>query len=243
MPIHGDLNKFNEVQGAEQQFTLQNSKLLKVDLRHGEVLARAGAMVAYQGDAKFQNKGSGGVGKFLKKAATGEGATMMHVTGSGEVFLANQAEDILVLYLENDQISVNGKNLLAHSASVASDIKSVGGGLAGAMAGGLFNMALTGTGYVAITTDGPPVMLDVTSAPTFADPQAAVMWTAGVSMSINRDTTGGAVSVMRGSGETIQMAFGGEGFVLVQPSEGRFGGAGGGGDAGGGGLLGQVLGG
>lgn len=243
MPIHGDLGKFNEVQGAEQQFTLQNSKLLKVDLRHGEIEARVGSMVAYQGQATFENKGSGGMGKFLKKAVTGEGASVMHVAGSGEVFLANQAEDVLVLYLENDQISVSGKNILAFSSSVAWDIKSIGGGVAGAMAGGLFNVTLSGTGYVAITTDGPPVLLDVASAPTFADPQAAVMWTAGVTMSINRDTTGGAVAMMRGSGESIQMAFGGQGFVLVQPSEGPVFGDGGGGNNSGGGLLGQVLGG
>lgn len=241
MPIHGDLGKYNEIQGAEQQFSLQNSKMLKVDLRYGEIEAKVGAMVAYQGQATFENKGSGGVGKFLKKAVTGEGTSVMHVAGSGEVFLANEAEDILVLYLENDQISVNGKNVLAFSSSITWDIKSIGGGVAGALAGGLFNMVLTGTGYVAITTDGPPILLDVASAPTFADPQAAVMWTSGVTMSINRDTTGGAVAMVRGSGEGIQMAFAGQGSVLVQPSEGRV--FGGGGDSGGGGILGQVLGG
>jgi uncharacterized protein (AIM24 family) len=40
----------------------------------------------------------------------------------------------------------------------------------------------------------------------------------------------------RGSGETIQMAFAGSGWVLVQPSEGRIDAAQGGGSGGGGGL-------
>lgn len=244
MAVHGELGKYNEIQGSEYQFSLQNSKLLKVDLRHGPVEAKTGSMVAYQGDATFENKGSGGMGKLLKKAATGEGVSMMHVEGTGEVFLADQSHDVLSLYLENDQISVSGANVLAFSSTIQWDIKSVGGGMAGMAAGGLFNVVLQGTGFVAVTTDGPPVLLDVASAPTFADPQAAVMWSAGVSMSIKKDTTGGLKSLARGgSGETIQMGFGGEGFVLVQPSEGQVFGAGGGGQGGGGGLMGQVLGG
>ena len=61
--------------------------------------------------------------------------------------------------------------------------------------------------------------LDVASAPTFADAQAVVLWTAGVTMDVKIDT-GGIKSMLRGgSGETFQMAFGGQGVVIVQPSE------------------------
>lgn len=87
------------------------------------------------------------------------------------------------------------------------------------MTGGLFNVSLRGTGWVAVTTKGQPVALDVATAPTFADPQAVVLWTAGVSMDVKVDT-GGFRSMMRGgSGETFQLAFGGQGLVVVQPSE------------------------
>ena len=243
MAIHGELGKYNEIQGSEYQFSLQNSKLLKVDLRHGPVEAKSGSMVAYQGDATFENKGSGGMGKMLKKVATGEGVNMMHVAGGGEVFFADQAHDVLTLYLENDTLSVSGSSILAFSSTIDWDIQSVGGGMAGMMAGGLFNVTLRGTGFVAVTTDGPPVLLDVASAPTFADPQAAVMWSGGVQMSVKKDTTGGLKSMARGgSGETFQMAFAGEGFVLVQPSEGQVFGAGGASSSQGG-MLGQIMGG
>ena len=218
--------------------------MLKVDLRHGPVQAKAGSMVGYQGEVTFENKGSGGVAKMLKKAATGEGVEMMEVKGTGEVFLADHAQDVIVLYIENDALSVNGSNILGFSSSIAWDIKSVGGGAAGVLAGGLFNVSQSGTGWVAITTDGTPVLLDIASASTFADPQAAVMWSAGVSMSVHRDTTGGLRSMARGgTGELFQMAFSGQGFVMIQPSEGRVFGGGGGGSTSGGGLLGQVLGG
>jgi len=123
-----------------------------------------------------------------------------------------------VMYLENDAISVNGANVLAFSHSIAWDIHRIQARGA-TMTGGLYNVALRGTGYVAVTTKGDPVALDVASSPTFADAQAVVLWTSGVSMDIRVDT-GGLGSMMRGgTGELLQMAFGGQGYVLVQPSE------------------------
>ena len=214
--IHGDFTEFKETTGADP-FTLQNKKLLKVFLQYGPVKARIGSMVAYQGDATFSHGGSGGAMGFLKSKVTGEGVPVMDVQGSGEVFFANQAADIQVMYLDNDSIWVNGANVLAFSASIGYDIKAIGG--AGAMAGGMYNVVLTGTGYVAITCDGPPVVLDVSGAPTFADPQAVVMWTSGVQMGVKSDVN--LKTLMgKGSGETFQMSFGGQGWVMVQPSEG-----------------------
>ena len=166
---------------------------------------------------------------------------MMECTGQGELFVANQAADIQVLYLENDALSVNGANVLAFSSSIEWDIHRVQARGA-AMTGGLYNVGLRGTGYVAVTTDGEPVALDVASAPTFGDAQAVVLWTAGVTMDIRVDT-GGLKSLVRGgTGETFQMAFGGQGYVLVQPSEGVVQGAGQQ-TSGGGGGLGGLLGG
>src|ERR671939_599535 len=87
------------------------------------------------------------------------------------------------------------------------------------MAGGLYNMSLSGTGWVAILSDGPPVLLNVAAAPTFADAQAAITWSGGVSTSIKTDFKMKNL-IGRGSGESVQMAFSGQGWVLVQLSEG-----------------------
>lgn len=220
--IHADFTEFKETTGADP-FTLQNKKLLKVFLQYGPVKARIGAMVAYQGDAKFSHAGSGGAAGWMKSKMTGEGVPVMDVTGTGEVFLANQATEIQVMYLDNDSVWVNGANVLAFSASIAYDIKSIGN--AGVMAGGMYNVVLTGTGYVAVTCDGPPVVLDVATAPTFADPQAVVMWTNGVQMGIKSDVNMKSL-LGKGSGETFQMSFSGQGWVMVQPSEGVVQGAG-----------------
>lgn len=218
MPLHGPLFDDYAEKNSDHQFSLQNKKLLKVNMAQGPVWARTGSMVAYQGQISFTNRGSGGIGKFLKQAATGEGVQLMEASGSGELFLADEAADIQLLYLDNDVISVNGGNVLAFSQSIQWDVRRIQARGA-AMTGGLYNVELRGTGFVAITTKGEPVALDVAQAPTFADAQAVVLWTGGVQMDIKVDT-GGVKSMLRGgTGEMLQMAFRGQGHVVVQPCE------------------------
>src|SRR5919198_4227235 len=235
------LGQFNETQ-SQDAFALQNSKLLKVRLDAVTVQAKLGSMVAYQGDVTFEHAGSGGLGRMLKKAVTGEGIQLMKVTGSGEVFLPDTAQDIHLLYLENDMITVNGPNVLAFDSGIDWDIKRVEGA-SGMMGGGLYNMALRGSGWVAVISDGPPVLLNTGDAPTFADPQAAITWSSSVQTGIKTDIKLKNF-IGRGSGESVQMAFSGQGWVLVQPSEGRVTVTGAQGSSGGaGGLLGNLTGG
>jgi uncharacterized protein (AIM24 family) len=233
--LQSTLAEFQETE-SQQAFALQNSKLLKVSLDQVTIQAKAGSMVAYQGDVTFEHAGSGGVSRMFKKAVSGEGTTLMKMSGTGEVFLADTAQEIHLIYLENDAITVNGANLLAFDAGIDWDIRRVEGA-SGMMGGGLFNTALTGTGWVAIVSDGPPVLLNTGDAPTFADPQAAITWASSVQTGIKTDIKLKNF-IGRGSGESIQMSFAGPGWVLVQPSEGRVNAAhGGGGGGGGGGLL------
>ena len=213
------LDRFAEIETGEA-FTPQNPRLLKIELSATSVMARNGAMVAYQGDVRFQHKG-GGLSRLIKKAATGESLRLMEASGSGELFLASQAMLVHVLRLENDALTVNGANILAFEAGIDWDITRVKGGTAGMLAGGLFNVGLHGTGLVALLSDGEPLRLDVAEAPTFADPQAAIAWSAGVTTSLKADVQAKSLIGM-GSGESFQLGFSGQGWVLVQPSEGRF---------------------
>jgi len=217
--VQSTLGEYQETQSTES-FALQNSKLLKVRLDQITIQAKQGAMVAYQGEVSFEHAGAGGMGRMLKKAVSGEGTTLMKMSGSGEVFLADTAQDIHLIKLENDAVTCNGKNVLAFDSGIDWDIQKVQGGAAGMMAGGLFNMSLQGSGWVAIISDGPPVLLNTGDAPTFADPQAAITWSSGVATSIKTDVKLKNF-IGRGSGESLQMSFQGAGWVLVQPSEGR----------------------
>ena len=166
MTIHGSLFTEFKEKDTQDPFSLQNKKLLRIDMRYGEVMAKTGSMVAYQGDVRF-TKQSSGLGKMFKSAMTGEGVSVMTCSGSGELFVADSASEIQVMYLENDAISVNGSNILAFSNSIQWDIHRIQARGA-AMTGGLYNVSLRGTGYVAVTTKGDPVALDVASAPTRA---------------------------------------------------------------------------
>jgi uncharacterized protein (AIM24 family) len=155
-----NLEQFREVMPAGR-FTLQNSAMLKVRLENDQIQAKIGSMVAYQGDVRFEHK-SGDLGRFFKKAVTGEGVKLMAANGTGDLFLAQDKRKIMILDLQNERMTVNGDNILAFESGIDWDIQRVEG--AGRLAGGLFNVVLEGTGKVALTSDGEPILLD-TSRP------------------------------------------------------------------------------
>ncbi|MBI5338083.1 MAG: AIM24 family protein [Mycolicibacterium rufum] len=213
--ITGDLvdGRFSEKEA--KAIANQNAKLLRVRL--GEpFMARQGSMVAYQGNVEFAFEG-GGASKFIKKALTGEGLPLMRCAGQGDVFLAERAYDVHLLNLTNSGLSISGKNVLAFSSSLDWNIERVKGG--SIATGGLFNTTLRGTGWVALTTDGPPVVLNAAEAPTFADTNAVVAWSANLQTQLKTSFKAGAL-IGRGSGEAVQVSFYGNGFVIIQPSEG-----------------------
>jgi uncharacterized protein (AIM24 family) len=240
MSVEKSLAQFKETE-SKDAFSLQNSKCLKVELADVEIQAKLGSMVAYQGDVKFEHAGSGGLKRMAKKAMTGEGAALMKMSGKGEVFLADLAQDIQIFKLDGEAVTVNGANLLAFDSDIDWDIKRVEG-VSGMLGGGLYNTHLEGSGYVALLSDGPPVMLELDGEETFADPQAAITWSDGLNTSVKTDVSVKNL-IGRGSGESFQMQFSGKGWLLIQPSEGRVaapsqaGGAGGGA----GGTIGKIL--
>ncbi|MFI6578959.1 AIM24 family protein [Nocardiopsis sp. NPDC050513] len=195
--------------------SLQNHKMLRIGL-NGEVLARQGSMVAYQGNIDFSYEGAGSVGRFFKKALTGEGMPLMRITGQGDVFLARDAWDVHLIDLEGDALTVSGDNVLAFDPTLSWDIRRVEG--AGMMTGGLFNTVFQGHGRIAIACHGMPVLLNV-DQPTFVDTDAVVAWSSSLRTGVRKTVKAGAL-IGRGSGEAVQLAFEGQGFVLVQASEG-----------------------
>ena len=209
-----NLEQFREVTPVGR-FTLQNSSLLKVRLENDAIQAKLGSMVAYQGEVRFEHKG-GGLGRFFKKALSGEGVKLMSAAGTVDLFLAQDARKIMIIDLRNERMTVNGDSILAFEGDVDWDIRRVEG--AGRLAAGLFNVVLEGTGKVAVTSHGEPVLLD-TNTPTFADPESAIAWSGSVRTSVRSDISF-KTFMGRGSGETFQVAFEGPGWVLIQPSEG-----------------------
>ncbi|MGD6815838.1 AIM24 family protein [Metabacillus sp. 84] len=200
-------------------FELETPRMLEVNL-NGQVWSKAGAMIAYNGQVKFEREGvlEHGVGKFLKKAFTGEGSSLMKANGNGKLYLADQGKKITILSLQNESITVNGNDLLAFEPSVSWDIKLMRK-VAGMLSGGLFNIHLSGNGLVAITSHYEPLTLFAEPGrPVYTDPNATVAWSGGLKPEFVTDVSL-KTFLGRGSGESIQMKFEGEGFVVVQPFE------------------------
>lgn len=192
-------------------------RCLEVHLNSSTVFAKIGAMVARYGDIHFEHAGAGGAAKFLKQAFTGEQLRMMRCTGSGVMYCADQNKHISVLHLNNETIFVNANDCLAYSEGIGWDVVVTKG--AGVVSGGLFSLKLWGTGFVAITSHGKPLVLGVSpQAPLFTDPNATVAWSDGLQTSVHTDVSW-KTFIGRASGETWQMRYDGTGFVVVQPYE------------------------
>nr|WP_321430671.1 AIM24 family protein [uncultured Methanolobus sp.] len=204
---------------GQGKFELERDRMLELNLE-GRVWTKRGSMVAYLGDVKFTREGmmEHGLGKMMKKAVTGEGVSLTKAEGTGKVYLADGGKKISILNLKNEAIYVNGNDLLAFEESINWDIKMMKK-VAGMLAGGLFNVRLEGTGMIAITTHYDPLTLRVSpDRPVFTDPNATVAWSGNLAPDIKTDISLKTL-VGRSSGESLQMAFKGEGFVVIQPYE------------------------
>ncbi|MFF3560578.1 AIM24 family protein [Streptomyces sp. NPDC002574] len=201
---------------TEPGMTLQNAKSIKYAV-NGECLARQGSMIAFRGNLQFEVKGQG-VGKFLKRALTGEGLPLMTVRGQGEAWFAHEAENCFVIDIDpGDSLTINGRNVLVFDATLAYEIKVVKG--AGMVGGGLFNSVFTGHGRLGVMCEGNPIVIPVTpQAPVYVDTDAVVGWSAQLQTSLHRSQSFGSM-LRGGSGEAVQLMLQGEGFVIVRPSE------------------------
>lgn len=203
-------------------FELETPRILEVNLLE-MVWAKAGSMISYTGQIKFERERllEHGVGVMFKKAMTGEGASLMKATGRGRLYLADQGKKITIFELNGESITVNGNDLLAFEPGIEWEIKMMRK-VAGMMSGGLFNVTLKGKGRVAITSHYEPLTLLVKPGePVITDPGATVAWSGDLTPEFRTD-----ISIRtflgRGSGESIQMEFSGEGFVIVQPFEEKY---------------------
>ena len=200
-------------------FELETPRILEVNLKD-LVWAKTGAMISYAGQIKFERERmlEHGLGKMFKKAFTGEGTSLMKATGNGRLYLADQGKKITIFDLNNESITVNGNDLLAFEPSIEWDINLMRK-MAGVMSGGLFNVNLRGKGKVAITSHYEPLTLLVKPGePVITDPNATVAWSGNLVPEFRTDISFRTL-LGRGSGESFQMEFSGEGFVIVQPFE------------------------
>ncbi|MDI2129765.1 AIM24 family protein [Yinghuangia seranimata] len=208
---------------SNDRFSLQNPQMLRVAIDRQtapEVLARKGAMVAFTGAVDFD--GYMPTPGELRAAAYGaEFMPLMRCTGTGVVYFANQAQHIHLVPLFNDALVVDNDTVLALDPGlmwtpVALESEHhIGAGP------GTNGLAISGTGMIALTTPGHPLIMKVTPQhEVFVDADAAVAWSAGLVTRLEAQTNSSRVWRRRGqTGEGWTLNFIGEGWVLVQSIE------------------------
>ncbi|GAA4949965.1 AIM24 family protein [Yinghuangia aomiensis] len=194
------------------------NKICRVALQQGyDLMAKQGSMIAYTGFITFE-PWRDSRGQRMMGSVVGERLGLMKCTGQGDLYLADYGADVVMMQLNNDGISVNAANVLAFDAQLEHKIESISGLVNKFSGNGMFNIAIRGTGWVAITTQGTPVVLNPGERETCVDPDALVAWSTGLRVKSKRSARLGAL-VGRGTGEAMQVAFTGAGYVVVQPSE------------------------
>lgn len=166
------------------RFEVVNELTLRVIFDTAEkVHTKAGAMVGFQGDLKFEkellgpdnNRGILGaaLGQ-LGRRLSGENLPLMLVTPRNQSigYFANEAQHVCVLDLApGERVSVESENILAFTESCHYSIRFMGAGIVSQK--GLMTSTLTGPGQVALLTDGNPIVLN---GPCFVDPDAFVFY-------------------------------------------------------------------
>ncbi|MFI8322114.1 AIM24 family protein [Streptomyces sp. NPDC085529] len=207
-------------QQSQERYAIQNPQLLRVSLTgHDDVLARKGAMVAYQGlvdfDGEYQSSS-----QRQARARTGEGLDLMRCSGQGTVYFANLAQYIHVVEVDHEGLTVDSSYVLALDTSLHTEVIAVDSqyGVSGT---GKYQLNITGRGKVALMTSGQPLMLQVTPEKyVSADADAIVAWSTSLRVQMQAQTHNTSVRSRRGStGEGWELSFLGQGFALVQPSE------------------------
>ena len=204
------------------QLLERSKKVIEAQLSGTSIKALSGSMVAYEGTVQFKSAGFGGgsgIMAGLKQRATGEALSLMECTGNGRVFLAVNAQHVTVVDLNNEQLKVESRQLLALAGNLQTNVTFAG--LRGASAGqGLFTTTVTGQGQVALLSAGGPLIhLEVSPQyPLVVDPDAFVCAKGNLTQSFITDVSW-RTAVGQGSGEAFSLRWEGNGLVSIQPAE------------------------
>ncbi|MFH9724069.1 AIM24 family protein [Streptomyces sp. NPDC017254] len=207
-------------QQSQERYVIQNPQLLRVSLTgQDDILARKGAMVAYQGLVDFDGEYKT-PGQRRAQARTGEGLDLMRCSGQGTVYFANLAQNVHVVDVEQEGLTVDSAYVLALDSTLHTEVIAVDSqyGVSGT---GKYQLNISGRGKVALMTSGQPLMMHVTPDKYVSvDADAIVAWSTGLRVQMQAQTHSSGVRTRRGNtGEGWELSFLGQGFALVQPSE------------------------
>lgn len=203
-----------ETGGAGERFDNESARTVRIDV-DGGVWLKPGAAIAYRGDIRFERRPTLDAHS-IADAVTRETAPLVRAIGKGRLFAGYRGSHARVVRLKGDAIVVAWEDLLAFEESLQFETMLVAHGV-GLAAGGLVVVKLSGDGVFAVATHGQPLTLAVTpEQPVSTDPHATLAWSANLSPALKTDVSWRSV-FGHGGHQAVQMFFGGNGFVVVQP--------------------------
>lgn len=209
------------------RFEVVNELTLKITFDNGErVHTKAGAMIGFQGDLKFDKEllgpdnNRGVVGAALGQLGrrlSGENLPLMLVTPKCQSIglFANEAQHVVCLDLQpGERVSVESENILAFTESCHYGVRFFGAGTVSQK--GLLTSVITGPGQVALLTDGNPIVLN---GPCCVDPDAFVFYTGQENPQFKLQLSWKNI-IMQASGESYFFQFNDPNTrVVIQPKE------------------------
>lgn len=206
------------------KFEIINELTLKVTFDDGQYIhTKAGSMIGFQGDLKFQKEliGPGGnvgtaiIGQMMRRF-TGENLELMKTTPQciSEGYFAFDADHVVIIDLQQgERIAVESENILAFTNTCKYGVMFLGTGVISQK--GLATSTLEGPGQVAIIIDGNPIVLRGQSV---VDPDAMIAFT-GPQPTVGLDISWRNI-IGQNSGESYNMKFNSpENVVIIQPTE------------------------
>ena len=211
-------------------FELINDLLLKATTSDQTIYSKLGSMVACHPSITFRRSflTGGGLQDATMRSITNEDLIMMASNGDGDVYYAWRERYIKIISLADETLNIESDQVLAFEGNIQAGTSFVGskgtlqGLVRGAVTGqGMFTTTLTGTGDVAIISDGPAVALTVTPEnDVFVDPDAYLGHSGEVESKFFTDVSWKNL-IGQSSGESFQLRMLGSGIVYIQASERR----------------------
>ena len=204
---------FTEVGGDQRQMQQQQmQQLLQQQVQRHQYVGPG----QYQGHGQFS-----GQGQVQRQHPAGAHELLMRCAGTGTVFLANLAQHLHVLTLQQgEQLTLSSAYLLAMESSVSWRTVNIEGGerIAGV---GNWCLELTGPGQVVLMTSGRPLALPVGPQQyASADADAVVAWSSALDVQLQSQSSNTQALTRHGNAtEGWELSFQGTGQVVIQPSE------------------------
>lgn len=195
-------------------------KQIKATIQNSELVLEAGTLQYMKGDIIMESKLEGKKAlksKFLAK----ETAHKPRYTGTGEIFMEPSFGHFLIYRLKNESLTVNKGMFYCCEGSVDVDVvmlKNISAALFGGE--GLFQTRLAGTGLAVLESPVPlreVKRIDLRDERLSIDGSFALMWTDGVTFTVEKSTKGIIGSLA--SGEGLLQTFSGTGRVWIAPTK------------------------